>query len=295
MLCYIVLNYNDYKTTISYINKIKDYSSIDKIIVVDNCSTDNSYSMLKNSENDKIDVIKASRNGGYGSGNNYGVKYAKDKYNPEYVVISNPDVIIGSETVANCIRFLDDNPNVTVAVPLMLDKERNKVLRCVWRIPSYSQYLMFSLLFVGKIIKGFFYKDEDFEKGTPFACDCVAGSWLLIRTDDFIDVGMYDENIFLFCEETVLGIRLREHGYISYILPNETFVHNHSVSISKSFKSAYKIEAQMWKSRVYVLDMYYSKSGFTKLINRIISQIALLEYRLIVGARYVRSRLIMMK
>ena len=61
----IILNYNDLQTTKKYINNIKDYKVLDKIIIVDNKSTDNSYEELKKLSNDKISVIETDDNKGY--------------------------------------------------------------------------------------------------------------------------------------------------------------------------------------------------------------------------------------
>ena len=54
----VVLNYNDYKTTIKLIKMIKDYKSIDLIVIVDNCSTDKSYKKI-NEYKEKIELLKA--------------------------------------------------------------------------------------------------------------------------------------------------------------------------------------------------------------------------------------------
>lgn len=43
----VVLNFNDSKTTIELLNRMKNMKSIDVIVVVDNCSTDDSFSVLK--------------------------------------------------------------------------------------------------------------------------------------------------------------------------------------------------------------------------------------------------------
>ena len=61
----IILNYNDYETTSNMLNKIKDYKSLDLIVVIDNKSKDNSYNKLKHFENDKIKVMETKENKGY--------------------------------------------------------------------------------------------------------------------------------------------------------------------------------------------------------------------------------------
>ena len=91
MIGCVVLNYNDAKTTVEFVQRVKNMDSIDLIVVIDNCSTDDSYIQLKILESNKVHVIKSEKNGGYGYGNNVGIDYLKDKV--DYIMIANPDVI----------------------------------------------------------------------------------------------------------------------------------------------------------------------------------------------------------
>ena len=79
MVDVLILNYNDAKTTLEYVEKVKNYKNIRKILVVDNCSTDDSTQMFQKNVSDKLEVISSGRNGGYGAGNNYGIRYLADK------------------------------------------------------------------------------------------------------------------------------------------------------------------------------------------------------------------------
>ena len=69
----VILNYNDYETTSNYIDMIKNYKSINYIVVVDNNSTDGSYEKLSKINSNKIKVIKTDKNKGYAYGNNFGI------------------------------------------------------------------------------------------------------------------------------------------------------------------------------------------------------------------------------
>ena len=69
----VILNYNDYENCKEILQRIENYKVLSHIVVVDYFSTDNSYSKLKEFENEKISVIKADKNGGYAYGNNFGV------------------------------------------------------------------------------------------------------------------------------------------------------------------------------------------------------------------------------
>ena len=62
------------------LDNIKEYKSIDHIVVVDNNSTDSTYELLKENESNKIDIIKTDDNKGYSYGNNAGCKYLINKY-----------------------------------------------------------------------------------------------------------------------------------------------------------------------------------------------------------------------
>ena len=85
MIDVLVLNYNDAMTTLNYVNKIKTYKNVRHILVVDNFSTDNSVQLLSDIISEKVEVIVSNKNGGYGAGNNYGIKYLIDKYRTIFV------------------------------------------------------------------------------------------------------------------------------------------------------------------------------------------------------------------
>ena len=77
---FVVVNYNDYETTEKIIKNIYNYKIIDKIVIVDNCSTDDSLTKLEELSDKKISIIKSDKNGGYASGLNIGAKYLIKKY-----------------------------------------------------------------------------------------------------------------------------------------------------------------------------------------------------------------------
>ena len=66
----VILNYNDYETTLKCLQPILDYKNIDYIIVVDNCSTNDSYDQLAKHRNDRWVLLRSPSNGGYAKGNN---------------------------------------------------------------------------------------------------------------------------------------------------------------------------------------------------------------------------------
>ena len=275
----VVLNYNDALTTINYVKQIKEFDVIDHIVIVDNCSTDDSFEQLSNMASGKVDVVESNRNGGYGYGNNYGVQFLVKNYNSKYVAISNPDVEVSKETVVGCMDYLIRNPNCAVAAPMMKMKNMEKNYHCAWQIPTFCQYLFFSLVFLGKL-GGKMYYDSFFLDGSGAVnVGCVAGSFLVVDAEKFVKAGMYDEKIFLYCEETTLGIRLKKMNYDSVILRDLSFVHHHSISINKSIQSVIRQKELMWNSREYVLKYYYRSNFFRRTAIIVVKYLALLESR----------------
>lgn len=269
-----ILNYNDAETTLILVEKISNYSIIDHIVIVDNYSTDDSYDRLKSIKNKKVNIIQSKKNGGYGSGNNIGVKYLVDTYACDYVVICNPDVSFEEQCIQVCVDFLMNNTSAVCVAPQMLDRKGDVVRDCVWPITSGLTYLCFSLAIIGRFFKTTY---KELGDGNIKNVDCVAGSLLIIDSAKFIDSGMYDEKLFLYCEETTLGIRFKKKQYYTYFLPQTVFVHLHSVSISKSFKKEIARKRLMWDSRLYVMKEYYNWNVLQMMFAKTIRFIALCE------------------
>ena len=68
--------------------------------------------------------------------------------------------------------------------------------------------------------------------------DCVPGSLLMVDIACFLRAGGYDERVFLYEEEYILGQRLRKIGAKTALLTSVHYVHRHAASIGKSYRRA---------------------------------------------------------
>ena len=98
----------------------------------------------------------------------------------------------------------------------------------------------------------------------------------MMNVDDMVKFRMYDENIFLYGEEYSIGMKLKQSPKKLALLPNLSFVHKHSLSISKSFNSIKKRKIQM-KSRLYIIKEYYKAGPVAYSIAKVISLFSLVE------------------
>ena len=103
----------------------------------------------------------------------------------------------------------------------------------------------------------------------------------MMNTEYMIKTGMFDENIFLYCEEVVLGLKMNNAGYKIGLIPNESFIHNHSVSINKTYSSLRKKRELLLNSKIYVLKKYYNIHGIALAYAYLLKIISIVEITII--------------
>ena len=229
----IILNYNDSETTEKLVSAIKDYKSIDKIVVVDNMSPDGSLERLSALCCDKIDVISSGKNGGYAAGNNFGAFYAINKYSPDFITIANPDVAFDDDTLLDMLSALSTEKSYALC-GVMVNQRYN-----AWNRLGYMG--MIESLFLGwfnihrRFIRRRLEKGEHIEK-----VGVISGSFFAMKASAYAEVEGMDENTFLFEEENILSYRLAAKNYDEIILTDRSYDHFHSQSIKKSYPSKAK-------------------------------------------------------
>ncbi|MCB2293928.1 glycosyltransferase [Clostridium algoriphilum] len=253
----VILNYNDSQTTAKLVSKIREYNSIDYIVIVDNKSTDDSYEILKQYETSTVYVILSPQNGGYGYGNNVGILYSYEELEATHILIANPDVEFTEECVNELKETILFNENVAITAPVMKDSSGKVSKTIAWRMPHLVDYVLkgsslYYNIFGSKMIyTNKYFKGEKYSK-----VDIVPGSLLMVDAKVMVSYGMYDENIFLYCEETVLAHKLREAGFDTVLLLNKSYTHYHSTSISKTYKSFDKTKKILLSSKMCYMKNY---------------------------------------
>lgn len=244
----VILNYNDYETSIEIIQNIKNYKSLDYIVIVDNKSSDGSYKKLKKYESKKIKVIQTKENKGYAHGNNYGIKYLVDNYNVDNIIISNPDIIVTEETIKKLILDLKENKNISLIAPVI--KQLNEELRG-WKLPTFLDDFLSNINYVQRFSKKrMLYSNEHYENELS-KVDVVSGCFFMIRALDFKDINYFDEGTFLYYEENIIGSKLKKINKESYIDNSISVIHNLSISVDKSINKLKKYKILKNSQRYY--------------------------------------------
>lgn len=264
----IVLNYNSADDTISCVKRLSSFNKAYQIIVVDNCSTDNSLDKIKSELKgmNHVDIICNERNAGYSAGNNFGMKYAINKYGVEIVGVLNPDVIIMDENFIQniCVAMMSSKDYaVAGGVALNAEREYNINFSC-WNIPTSREVVRDHFLLNKRKIKNRNLK----MLGENFAeTECVAGCFFLARVDAMEKLGFLDENVFLYNEENILGIKCKKEGYKEIIVLDQFYIHNHKYKKKETttFKKKIQMTNNGYESRKYMCLTYYQKSLLPRL------------------------------
>ena len=255
-LVFVIINYNTKALAEKLVANVKDYQSVSKILIVDNASTDDSYQELKKLENDYIEVIQAKENKGFSAGMNIGAKRAMELFTKCDIIFSNTDIIISSEETIEILQTALKMRRVAVAAPVVF--QENTISRG-WKIPSAKEEILINLPGIGnKLQKKYMFYDEDHYKGKYSYVEAVSGCFFMIKSEALKRINYFDENVFLYYEENILGEKLRNSSYTLVICNEALLIHDHSVSIDHNVGTINKFKILKNSQRYFQKKYHYA-------------------------------------
>lgn len=280
MIACIILNYNDSENTLNLLHRIYDFDALDVIIIIDNCSTDDSWERIQEVRCDRVHICKTEKNGGYGYGNNYGVRYAKS-IGCDFALIANPDVFFDNSLVQKFKSVLEQNERYSVVSGIQRDIRNNEIIGTAWKIPRIWSYIFSTGFLFRRFADNYYYSLAELHSREIFPVDCVAGALLMVSVVKFIECGGYDEEMFLYCEESTLGYKMRKVGYCAAICSNISYKHIHGQTIEKNVCDAVKRKSVLLKSHHLFLDRYLGANQFQLIVDLTVGKVVLLEEKII--------------
>ena len=161
---FVILNYNDYQSTSKLLDKI-DMNVRDAIFcVVDNCSTDNSYELLKKYEMHNCHIIKNEENRGYAAGNNVGCRYLINDFSVEIIFILNPDVEFEWQMVDRIVDVFVQHPEYQVLTPVMTNSDGETSVCPYIRIPTFLQDVLLCFYSYNRLYEKMYSHEIDWKK-----------------------------------------------------------------------------------------------------------------------------------
>lgn len=188
-----------------------------EVIVVDNASSDGSPEMVSN-KFPQVHLLRNKTNIGYGKANNMGIKSAKS----DYVLLLNSDIIVQNDAIGALYRFIKDKRRAFAGGKLF-NEDGSPQPSCG---PFYSLPVVAIMLFAKGDYWGVTRSCPDHTREV----DWVSGACLMGKRSSFVDVGLFDEDIFLYMDEIDLLYRAKQKGYQTHFLPDARFIHTGAAS-----------------------------------------------------------------
>ena len=187
------------------------------IWVVDNASSDNSVGYLQANFPD-VNFISNTENVGFSKANNQAIRQSKG----DYVLLLNPDTIVAEDTLKGCVEFLDAHPQVGATGVRMLNADGTFAPESRRGLPtpftSFCKMTGLSSLFPKSRIFGRYYmKYLDENKANPV--EVLSGAFNMLRRKALNQIGLLDEDFFMYGEDIDLSYRMLIGGWQNYYLP----------------------------------------------------------------------------
>ncbi len=257
----IILNYNDADTAVGLVRELRESREIGHILVVDNCSSDDSWERLQAVRSD-AELLRTDRNGGYGWGNQEGIDAAVRLWNPEFIIIANPDIHVSDRCIRKVKEALEGTEKAAVGSALVSSPD-GKRLFSYWDLLPLARDLMDTGPVTRRMFRPWLITPPGrLPKGGTAGSrlvGAVPGSFFVIKMDLLSENerrNLFDRQVFLYCEEKILGQKLRAAGKKIVLATDAEYVHAHSVSIDRSVAGIAAKQKLLHESKLHYYRRY---------------------------------------
>ncbi|MBL1457684.1 MAG: glycosyltransferase family 2 protein [Methylophaga sp.] len=200
------------------------------IVVVDNDSLDNSVSVIsdyikENNLFDKVEIIASDINGGFAYGCNLGISYHLNKTQPDFYWLLNPDAAALEGSVDELVSALQQNPKVGIAGS-RLENTDGSPRNAAFDFHTWKTELSrgFGLAFLDRFFVGNTKTPSDISS-TLLYSDWVSGASMMIKRQVVEEIGLMDEQYFLYFEEMDYCLKAYSYGWQCIHVPASRVLH----------------------------------------------------------------------
>jgi GT2 family glycosyltransferase len=211
-----------------------------EIFVVDNGSQDGSGNEVKKAF-PSVHLVENEKNLGFAKAVNQGLEKASGRY----ILLLNPDTQVKNGAIERLISFMDVHLDVGVVGAQLLNSDGSRQ-NSIANFPSLATELLNKSLLRWLFPKVFPGKEKDYSEAIEV--DSVIGACMMVRRDAINQVGLLDEEYFLFLEETDWCFRIKKAGWKIYHVPQAEVYHfqGKSAEVEKE-----KAKIEYYRSRYY--------------------------------------------
>lgn len=260
----VILNYKNHEETAKCVDNLLSFHEKNLLIaIVDNNSCNHSFETLcdKYQKCENVSVIASKKNGGYSYGNNLGISFLVSKYpNLQFFAIMNPDVIIRSiDTFRMNSEILQTNGQLGVLTSIIHQNNQDSLSDTGWDLPSNKKIFLSNTFFLKKILARSHRKEEHLAENIKYV-GAVHGSFFMFKKNVLDENNkLFDENVFMYYEENILGFRLKQMQKKAAVNINDIYDHNHQYA-NQSLKQAQQSAKWRKQSQQYYMKNYLRSS-----------------------------------
>jgi GT2 family glycosyltransferase len=194
-----------------------------EIIVVDNASSDGTAEVIE-ARFPSVKLIRSSENLGFSKGNNVGIRQCQGRY----IALVNPDVIVFPGCLDALADFLDQNPKVGNVGPRVLNPDMTMQSTCR-RSPTLWNNVCSATGLAAAFKHSKFFAGEHmfyFPHDRTLHVDVLVGCFSMIRRVAFNDVGLLDEDLFMYGDDVDWCRRCWKAGWQVVFFPGAKAIHD---------------------------------------------------------------------
>jgi len=211
-----------------------------EILMIDNGSSDGSGEAAKKSF-PSIQLIENERNLGFAKAVNQGLQQSSGSN----ILLLNPDTRLKEGAIERMLSFMGTHSQVGVSGGQLLNEDGSKQ-NSIANIPSLATELFNKSLLRRMFPKKYPGKERNYFE--PIEVDSVIGACMMVRREAMEQVGLLDEDYFLFLEETDWCYRMKRAGWKVYHLPEVEIYHFQGKSAEAKKKRA---KVEYYRSRYH--------------------------------------------
>lgn len=206
----------------------RDHARGAAVFVVDNASADGSADLVRRSFPEAL-VLPQSCNLGFGGGCNVGIRAAFEA-GARWILLLNQDAELTEGAVPALVRVLETTPDAAAVQPAILHPDGH-----VNTLGNPVHYLGFSMAGGDGLTLDQAAHDPSLPwlhdgrwRAQPVQVPACSGAATLLRAEALLDVGLFEELLFLYHEDLELSLRLRRAGWTLWLCANARAVHHYA-------------------------------------------------------------------
>lgn len=210
-----IVAYGGYEEVVKAASSVLSYTKeVDlSLYVVDNASPDGTGDKLAAAWPDgQVQVIRRKENGGFGTGHNTVLPLLNSRYH----VVVNPDIALDTDAIGALCHWMEEHPDVVMTTPRLRFPDGREQYTAK-RAPTFLALLarQLRLPFLKSVERHYLMQDEDLTQ--PQVIDFCTGSFFVVRTDVFREMGGFDESYFMYVEDADITRKAQQYGKVMYV------------------------------------------------------------------------------